>query len=138
MMTLEVVGGDTCQVRLGALLPEGKLVFSVKALDLGSMPVGVPHTSIVTLKNIGVHDATFQVRIRTGLPAGLLIPSGSLQPFGLIISSSLGMVQLGLCCAHWSHCMPACISRLHVHVHAAGVPSTNALQAETPHLASNG
>lgn len=80
MMTLEVIGGDTCQVRLGALLPEGKLVFSVKALDLGSMPVGVPHTSIVTLKNIGVHDATFQVRT-WALPAVKLTCSPWLQLF---------------------------------------------------------
>lgn len=62
-MNLDIIGGDSVvqQVRLGALLPEGKLIFAVKALELGGMPVGVPHTSIVTLKNIGVHDATFQV-----------------------------------------------------------------------------
>ena len=63
IMNLDITGGDSVvqQVRLGALLPEGKLIFAVKALELGGMPVGVPHTSIVTLKNIGVHDATFQV-----------------------------------------------------------------------------
>ena len=62
-MRLEVVGGDSVvrQVRLKALLPEGKLVFSSKALDLGGIPVGVPQTSLVTLKNTGLHDAMFQV-----------------------------------------------------------------------------
>ena len=73
MMSLDIIGGNSVvqQVRLAALLPEGKLIFAVKALDLGGMPVGVPQTSIVTLKNIGVHDATFQVsqpmQSRTGL-----------------------------------------------------------------------
>ncbi|KAL0021413.1 hypothetical protein WJX79_003538 [Trebouxia sp. C0005] len=52
--------GET-EVRLKALLPEGKLVFSSKALDLGGIPVGVPQTSLVTLKNTGLHDAMFQV-----------------------------------------------------------------------------
>lgn len=63
MMSLDIIGGNSVvqQVRLAALLPEGKLIFAVKALDLGGMPVGVPQTSIVTLKNVGVHDATFQV-----------------------------------------------------------------------------
>ena len=63
MMSLDIIGGNSVvqQVRLAALLPEGKLIFAVKALDLGGMPVGVPQTSIVTLKNTGVHDATFQV-----------------------------------------------------------------------------
>ncbi len=62
-MSLEVVGGDSMvrQVRLRALLPEGKLVFASKALDLGGIPVGVPQTSLVTLKNTGLHDAMFQV-----------------------------------------------------------------------------
>ncbi|DBA78771.1 TPA: putative protein fap47 [Trebouxia sp. C0004] len=62
-MRLEVVGGDSVvrQVRLKALLPEGKLVFSSKALDLGGIPVGVAQTSLVTLKNTGLHDAMFQV-----------------------------------------------------------------------------
>lgn len=62
-MSLEVVGGDSVvrQVRLRALLPEGKLVFASKALDLGGIPVGVPQTSLVTLKNTGLHDAMFQV-----------------------------------------------------------------------------
>ena len=57
------MGGDTVarQVRLKALLPEGKLVFASKALDLGGIPVGVPQTSLVILKNTGVHDAMFQV-----------------------------------------------------------------------------
>ena len=49
------------QVRLRALLPEGKLVFASKALDLGGIPVGVPQTSVVILKNTGLHDAMFQV-----------------------------------------------------------------------------
>ncbi len=66
-MRLEVVGGDSVvrQVRLKALLPEGKLVFSSKALDLGGIPVGVPQTSLVTLKNTGLHDAMFQVSHQT-------------------------------------------------------------------------
>ena len=63
-MSLEVIGGDAAvrQLRLKALLPEGKLVFGSKALDLGGIPVGVPQTSVVILKNIGLHDAMFQVR----------------------------------------------------------------------------
>ncbi|KAL3150262.1 hypothetical protein ABBQ32_000114 [Trebouxia sp. C0010 RCD-2024] len=62
-ISLEVVGGDSVvrQLRLRALLPEGKLVFASKALDLGGIPVGVPQTSVVTLKNNGLHDAMFQV-----------------------------------------------------------------------------
>ena len=63
-MSLEIVGGDSeaRQVRLRALLPEGKLVFASKVLDLGGIPVGVPQTSVVILKNTGLHDAMFQVR----------------------------------------------------------------------------
>ena len=66
-MRLEVMGGDSVvrQVRLKALLPEGQLVFSSKALDLGGIPVGVPQTSLVTLKNTGLHDAMFQVSHQT-------------------------------------------------------------------------
>ena len=62
-MNLEVIGGDSAvrQLRLKALLPEGKLVFGSKSLDLGGIPVGVPQTSVVILKNIGLHDAMFQV-----------------------------------------------------------------------------
>jgi len=40
-------------------------VFSSKALDLGGIPVGVPQTSLVTLKNTGLHDAMFQVSHQT-------------------------------------------------------------------------
>lgn len=64
-VSLEVVGGDSVvrQLRLRALLPEGKLVFASKALDLGGIPVGVPQTSLVILKNNGLHDAMFQVSL---------------------------------------------------------------------------
>ena len=70
-MSLEIVGGDDVarQVRLRALLPEGKLVFASKALDLGGIPVGVPQTSVVTLKNTGLHDAMFQVGSLYAVPS---------------------------------------------------------------------
>ena len=62
-MSLEVIGGDGAvrQLQLKALLPEGKLVFGSKSLELGGIPVGVPQTTVVILKNIGLHDAMFQV-----------------------------------------------------------------------------
>lgn len=62
-MNLEVIGGDGAvrQLRLKALLPEGKLVFGSKSLDMGGIPVGVPQTTVVILKNIGLHDAMYQV-----------------------------------------------------------------------------
>lgn len=46
---------------LMATLPEGKLAFKDKALDLGQVAVGTPQTSIVTLVNQGNLDAMFQV-----------------------------------------------------------------------------
>ena len=65
-MSLEIVGGEAVrQLHLKALLPEGKLSFASKSLDLGGIPVGVPQTSVVSLKNSGLHDAMFQVGLTT-------------------------------------------------------------------------
>jgi hypothetical protein len=47
---------------LRAELPEGLLKFTEKAIDLGTVPCGVPQTCSVTLKNYGTHEAAFQVR----------------------------------------------------------------------------
>lgn len=62
-MNLEIVGGDSVarHLQLKTLLPEGKLAIGSKALDFGSIPVGVPQTSVVSLNNSGLHDAVFQV-----------------------------------------------------------------------------
>ncbi|KAK9828703.1 hypothetical protein WJX72_001600 [[Myrmecia] bisecta] len=62
-LTLKLKGGDgpEQQVRLQALLPEGKLAFKDKVLDFGAIPVGRPQTRTIVMRNQGSYDAIFQV-----------------------------------------------------------------------------
>lgn len=63
-MGLTLKGGDgtSPHVQLRASLPEGKLSFKEKALELGNIPVGVPQATVAVLRNTGSHDGIFLVR----------------------------------------------------------------------------
>ena len=62
-LTLKGGNGTSPQVQLRASLPEGKLSFKDKALELGNIPVGVPQATVAVLRNTGSHDGIFLVRM---------------------------------------------------------------------------
>ena len=72
-LTLKGGNGTSPQVQLRASLPEGKLSFKDKALELGNIPVGVPQATVAVLRNTGSHDGIFLVR-----PGGRLRGASSL------------------------------------------------------------
>ena len=80
--------GSVPQVQLRAALPEGKLSWKEKALELGNIPVGVPQTTVATLRNLGSHDGIFQVRLMAML---------STDSAGTYMCLSSALV-----CCHWS------------------------------------